>query len=272
MISCISLSSWVTDWLPARFSMFHILTVPSPLPTKSLWPSREGQILVIYEVVRGSVSKIIFELVIETSHISTVRCFGTNTWLAWGEWTMAGGWYPTSRSKDTICLVSSFQRQLWRDSPNTAIKQSLVGEKWSDKRLTKGCRNRWVNLLSSKFHSSTTFWDTLPTARYCPLGENWATATPVTSNSLFNVLPVSHNMTIMRVGCWSSEVVEDPFSSIQCIDAIRPSLRPQWMNTKSKPWVRNCSSPFSMSQSTARQDNAFWGRHLTRICFPSGLK
>ena len=216
MISCTSLSSWVTDWLPARSSMFHVLTVPSPLPTKSLWPSREGQILVIYEVVRGSVSKIISELVIETSYISTVRCFGVNTWLAWGER------YPTSRSKDTIWLVSSFQRQLWQDSP---IKQSLVGKTWSDKGLTKGYRNRWVILLSSKFHSSTTFWDTLPIARYCPLGENWATATPITSDSLFNELPISHNVTIMRVRCWSSEVVEDPLLSIQCIDAIRPSLR-----------------------------------------------
>ena len=113
--------------------------------------------------IRGSVSKIISELVIETSYIFTVRCFGVNTWLAWGER------YPTSRSKDTICLVSSFQRQVWQDSP---IKQSLVGKKWSDKGLTKGYRNRWVILLSSKFHSSTTFWDTLSTARYCPLGEN----------------------------------------------------------------------------------------------------
>ena len=138
MISGLSVTSWMTGWLLPTSSMFHILTVPSLLPTKSLWPSPNGQILVIPKVVKGSVLKIIFELLIKTSHISTVLSRETTRRLALGKWMMAGGIFSTSRLKDDISCVSSLQRHLWSDSLNAAIKQSLVSEKWSDEMSSRG--------------------------------------------------------------------------------------------------------------------------------------
>jgi len=38
--SDVSVTSWMTGWVLPKSSIFHILTVPSLLPTKSLWPSR----------------------------------------------------------------------------------------------------------------------------------------------------------------------------------------------------------------------------------------
>ena len=179
-------------------------------------------------MVRGFVLKIIFELLIDTSHISTVLSRGTNRRLALDEWIMARGISPISRSKDVISCVSSLQRHLWSDPQNAAIKQSLVGGKWSDEMLPGGYRNRWVIFLFSKFHNSITFSDRFSTARYWPLGENWVTATPVTSNSLSDIsFPISHSLTRMWVECGPSsiEATEDPSSSIQCTDAIFPSWR-----------------------------------------------
>ena len=72
----VSVSSWVSIMsapLPVESSRStsHILTLPSSYPTKSLRPSRDGQILLTYEVAWGF-SQIIFEPVVDTSHISTV--------------------------------------------------------------------------------------------------------------------------------------------------------------------------------------------------------
>jgi len=87
--NAIIIGSSVSDGLLAS----QILQVPHPyssIMTSSLWPSRDGQIL-----VRGPALKIIFEPVLETSHISTVSSRGTNTRLVWGEWITAGQISPT---------------------------------------------------------------------------------------------------------------------------------------------------------------------------------
>ena len=138
-IRSLSVSSWVfaaTSRSPAKSSVFrlHMLTLPSLPPTKSLCPSRDGQIQVISEVMGDSISKIMLEPVIGTSHTSTVRLRGMNRKSVEAKCTTAGGMCPTSRLIDAISCVSNLQRQMWSGELNVATKESLVGEKQSDKR------------------------------------------------------------------------------------------------------------------------------------------
>ena len=116
--------SCVTGWFLPKSSRLNILTVPTAPPIKSLWPSRDGQILLINQSVSGSVSKIIFEPVGDTSHISTVSSRGANMRLVWDEWITAGGILYKSPAifKDTICCVSSLRRHLSSSSLNAAVK------------------------------------------------------------------------------------------------------------------------------------------------------
>ena len=49
---------------------------------------------------------------------------------------------PSSRLIDAIACVSNLQRQMWSGGLNVATKESLVGEKRSDKGVPEGHGNR----------------------------------------------------------------------------------------------------------------------------------
>jgi len=69
--------------LSDRLIALKILQIPHPdiSINKSFWPSRDGQIPVIRQVVRSSVSKILFERILENLHIFTLSSCVTNIWL-----------------------------------------------------------------------------------------------------------------------------------------------------------------------------------------------
>jgi len=158
--------------------------------------------------------------------------------------------------KVAISCVSNRHTQMRLGSSNAAIKMSLVGEKQSDERSPGGCGNCRVFSPSSTFHNSIAPSNFLPTARNRPSGENWMRPAPIASNSVLNFgVPFStpHNLTR----------IEDPSSSIE---AMRSCQRPWQMKTKPEPLVSNCSSPLSISQTTAPSSPS------TKICVPLGLK
>jgi len=137
-------------------------------------------ILLICEVVGGSFMKILFEPVIETSHVSTVSSRGIA--MVGGQWIIDGRICGAPGLKDTVCCESSLQRHWTGDHRNVAIKQSLVGKNSSDTRSPEGYKNWWVIFPSSKFRILRP-----PSySQILSIEREWATATPATSKYLSN--------------------------------------------------------------------------------------
>ena len=69
-----------------------------------------------------NVWKIMCELVMETSHISTIWSCGINMWLVKGLHIMTRGAYLILTLKDAISCISNCQTQICSGFSNTAIK------------------------------------------------------------------------------------------------------------------------------------------------------
>ena len=141
--------------------------------------------------------------------------------------------YLISTLKDAISCVSNHQTQICSNFSNMAIKMSLVGKKWSDKRSPGGYGNHWVFLLSFIFYNSMASSDSLSTAINYPSEENWVTLAFITSNSILDFgIPFStfHNLTRIK----------DPSL---LIEAILPCQQLYWMKTKYSLLILNCFSP-----------------------------
>ena len=124
----ICISSWmfiVAVWFLIKF-ISYIFIVPSPLPTKILWPLHNRQILIIPKVTRSFVSNIICKLVMKTFYISTILSYMINRWLVKGTYETTTGVLPL---KIAIPCVSNHQTQIYLDFQNMAIKISLVSKK-----------------------------------------------------------------------------------------------------------------------------------------------
>ena len=173
-------------------------------------------------------------------------------WRGMNGWWPEDIWHQDQKSSSLVCPVST-------DNSGQTPEIRPLNSHWSVRsRVMKEWRygNQWVILLSSKFKNSTTLSDRLPTARYCPLGENWATATSVTSKSPSNIpLPISLNLTRTRVerGPRSSKSVE---AIIRIEDLSNPLMQSFPYSDRSE-WTQNQSPQFEtpLHQTTAQWDN-----------------